>query len=157
VDDYDIRKQQVVERALAAKLGLWGALLTSHTVMLSVTVALLVAVKPAETWPFRLIGFIAVVCMLLVLLNPAQTKSQYELIGKRLVDPEAEPKRRGLATIDRLTYATASPISRRSLRRSASRLGLCFSRGRSQVGERDAQPSVAADPLRRASPAYAGR
>ena len=98
MDDYEIRKQQVFERALAAKLGLWGALLTSHTVMLSVAVALLVAVKPAEAWPFRLTGFIAVVCMLLVLLNLAQTKSQYELIGKRLADPEADL---GEATRDR--------------------------------------------------------
>ncbi len=90
MENYDIRVQHVVERALAAKFGLWAALLTSHTVMLSVAVALLVAVKPVEAWFFRLTGFIAVICMLLVLLNLALTKSQYELIGKRLADPEAD-------------------------------------------------------------------
>lgn len=90
MDDYDIRVQHIVERALTAKFSLWAALLTSHTVMLSVAVALLAAVKPVEAWFFRLTGFIAVICMLLVLLNLVLTKLQYELIGKRLADPEVE-------------------------------------------------------------------
>lgn len=73
-----------------AKFGLWGALLTSHTVMLSVAVALLLAVRPVEAWPFSLISVIAIVCIPLVLLIFVLTKSQYEVIGKRVANPEAD-------------------------------------------------------------------
>ncbi len=90
MNDYDARLQQVVERTLAAKSGLWVGLLTSHTVMLSVAVALLVTVNPTEAWPFKLIGVLAIISVLLVLLNQALTKAQYELIGRRLTNPEAD-------------------------------------------------------------------
>lgn len=142
VDDYDIRVQQVVERALAAKFGLWGALLTSHTVMLSVAGALLLAVKPVDAWPFTLIGVIAIICIPLVLLNFVLTKSQYEVMGKRVVNPAAE-----LGETTRV----------RDLRHAVIRHGFSgvaeivavigvaleafFSRGHSSTGEGDAQPS----------------
>jgi hypothetical protein len=90
MDDYDGRLQQIAERTLTAKFGLWSALLTAHTVLLSVAVALLVTVKPLEAWRFKLGGFIAIFCMVVLLLNFALTKSQYELIGQRLTNPNAE-------------------------------------------------------------------
>jgi len=90
MDDYDERLQQIAERTLTAKLSLWSALLTAHTVLLSVAVAILLTVKPLEAWRFKLGGFIAIVCMLVLLLNFALTKSQYELIGQRLTNPDGE-------------------------------------------------------------------
>lgn len=90
MDDYDSRIQQIAERTLSAKFGLWSALLTAHTVLLSVAVALLVVVKPPEAWRFKLCGFIAIVCIVVLLLNFALAKSQYELIGQRLVNAETE-------------------------------------------------------------------
>jgi hypothetical protein len=88
--DYDGRLQQIAERTLMAKFGLWSALLTAHTVILSVAVALLVTAKPTEAWRFKLGGFIAIFCMVVLLLNFVLTKSQYEQIGRRLADSEAE-------------------------------------------------------------------
>lgn len=90
MDDYDGRLQQIAERTLTAKLSLWSALLTAHTVLLSVVVALLVTVKSFEASRFKLGGFIAIVCMLVLLLNFALTKAQYELIGQRLTNPNGE-------------------------------------------------------------------
>lgn len=88
--DYDGRLQQITERTLTAKFSLWSALLTAHTVMLSVAVALLVTAKPPEAWRFQLVGFVAILCMVALLLNFALTKSQYEKIGQRLADPEVQ-------------------------------------------------------------------
>lgn len=88
MDDCDGRLQQITERTLTAKLSLWSALLTAHTVLLSVAVALLVTVKPLEAWRFKLGGIITIVCMLVLLLNFALTKSQYELMGQRLTNPD---------------------------------------------------------------------
>jgi hypothetical protein len=90
VTDYSSRLQQIAERTLTAKFNLWSALLTAHTVMLSVTVALLVTAKPPDAWRFQLPGFIAILCMVALLLNFALTKSQYEKIGQRLLDPELQ-------------------------------------------------------------------
>jgi hypothetical protein len=90
MDDYEERRQQISERMLTAKFSLWSALLTAHTVMLSVVVALLVTVKPTDAWRFKLGGFIAILSMAMLLLNFALTKSQYERIGQRLSNPGAE-------------------------------------------------------------------
>jgi hypothetical protein len=90
MDDYHGRFQQISERTLTAKFCLWTALLTAHTVMLSVSVALLVTVEPIGVWRFKLGGFIAICCMVVLLLNYMLTKFQYEQIGRRLSDSEAE-------------------------------------------------------------------
>ncbi len=90
MDNYEWRLQQIAERALTAKFSLWSALITAHTVLLSVAVALFVTVKPPEAWRFKLCGFIAIVCLVVLLLNFALTKSQYELIGQRLVNADTE-------------------------------------------------------------------
>jgi ABC-type uncharacterized transport system fused permease/ATPase subunit len=80
-DNYDDRLQQVAERTLAAKFSLWTGLLTAHTVLLSVAAAILVTVTPPAGWSFRLAGLIAIFCVVVLLLNFALTKAQYELIG----------------------------------------------------------------------------
>ena len=90
MDKYDERLQQITERTLTARFSLWAALLTAHTVMLSVSVALLVTAKHIEVCFFKLCGFIAICCMIAVLLNFWLTKSQYEQIGRRTAEPEAE-------------------------------------------------------------------
>ncbi len=58
--------------------------------MLSVSVALLVTAKPIGVCLFKLCGFIAICCMIMVLLNFWLTKSQYEQIGRRSAEPKAE-------------------------------------------------------------------
>ena len=90
MDDYEGRLQQIAERTLTAKFSLWSALLTAHTVLLSVAVALLLTVEPPEAWRFKLGGFIAILCMVALLLNFALTKSQYEQIGQRLTHPDGK-------------------------------------------------------------------
>ena len=90
MDTYENRTQQIAERLLAARYSLWSGMLTAHTVLLSVAVALLPGVEKAIAWRFKLVGYIAILCMLLVLLCFASTKGQYEAIGQRLADPEQE-------------------------------------------------------------------
>lgn len=91
MDEYAERQQQIVERTLSAKFSLWFALLTAHTVLLSVAVALLVADVTAERSVFKFVGYLAILCVAILLLNFAVAKSQYEIIGQRLAEPEAEP------------------------------------------------------------------
>lgn len=90
MDKYAERLQQIKERTLSAKSSLWSALLTAHTVLLSVAVVLLVTQHPPLPWGFKLSGFLAILCMALLLLNFALTKAQYQIIGQRLANPEAE-------------------------------------------------------------------
>lgn len=90
MDEYAERQQQIADRMLSAKFSLWSALLTAHTVLLSVAVALLVTQHPPLLWGFKLVGFLAILCMTLLLLNFALTKAQYQTIGRRLANPEAE-------------------------------------------------------------------
>jgi hypothetical protein len=90
MDTYENRTQQIAERLLAARYSLWSGMLTAHTVLLSVAVALLPGAEKTMAWRFKLVGYIAILCMLLVLLCFASTKGQYEAIGQRLADPEQE-------------------------------------------------------------------
>ena len=90
MDTYEKRTQQIVERLLAARYSLWSGMLTAHTVLLSVAVALIPGAEQTIAWRFKLVGYIAILCMLLVLLCFASTKEQYEAIGQRLTDPERE-------------------------------------------------------------------
>ena len=90
MDDYDKRLQQIAERTLTAKFSFWSSLLTAHTVLLSVAVALLVADVTAEKSVFKFVGYVAILCVVLLLLNFAVAKSQYEIIGQRLAKPEVE-------------------------------------------------------------------
>ena len=99
VNEYDERLQQVVERTLSAKFSLWAALLTAHTVVLSVSVALVSSEHTRASF-FRLCGFVATCCVIAVLVNFWLTKSQYEQIGRRTADPKgplpAEERERDL-------------------------------------------------------------
>ncbi len=61
MDDYEERRQQIVERALSAKFNLWSAMLTAHTLLLSVAVALLVTGVPTGRGAFKLVGYVATV------------------------------------------------------------------------------------------------
>lgn len=89
MDRYDQRFQQVMERTLNAKFGLWAALLTAHTVILSVSVAL-VTTRHIGVWHFKVCGFIAICCVVAILANFWLTKSQYEQIGRRTAKHEVE-------------------------------------------------------------------
>ena len=89
MDRYEDRLQQITERTLAAKFSLWAALLTGHTVMLSVSVAL-VGAKHIVGCSLKLCGFIAICCVISILANFWLTKSQYEQIGRRTAETEAE-------------------------------------------------------------------
>jgi len=90
MDKYDERLQQVVERTLTAKFSFWSAMLTVHTVLLSVAVALLATDTATERWAFKLVGYMAIICMFLLLLNFALAKSQYDVIGQRLAAAEED-------------------------------------------------------------------
>lgn len=90
MDDYYELLQQMAERTLTAKFSLWGALLTAHTVLLSVSVALLVTGKAGGVWQFKVGGFVAISCIVALLLTFWLTKSQYDKIGRRLSCPESE-------------------------------------------------------------------
>lgn len=90
MDTYDKRAQQIYDRIRAARYSLWSGMLTAHTVLLSVAVALLPGAVKTVAWRFKSVGFIAILCMFLVLLCFLLTKVQYEAIGQRLSDPEQE-------------------------------------------------------------------
>ena len=90
MDDYNELLQQIAERTLTAKFSLWAALLTAHTVLLSVCVALLVTAKAGGVWWFKVGGFIAIGCIVVLLPTFWLTKSQYDHIGRRLSCPESD-------------------------------------------------------------------
>jgi len=90
VADYDDRMQQVVERALAAKFSFWSALLTAHTVLLSVSTALIFTGSGLDKTAFRYVGYMAIASMILVLLTFTVAKTQYETIGRRLAEFDKE-------------------------------------------------------------------
>jgi uncharacterized membrane protein YcjF (UPF0283 family) len=88
MDDYHERQQEIVERTLSAKLALWAAMLTVHSVFLSVAVGLLATDAIGDKLPFKWVGSLAIVSMILILLNFVMTKAQYEIIGHRLLESE---------------------------------------------------------------------
>ena len=89
MDAYENRTQQVIERLLVARYSFWSGMLTAHTVLLSVAVALLPSAGQ-NAWLFKLVGYIAILCMLLLLLCFASAKGQYEAIAQRVAFPEQE-------------------------------------------------------------------
>ena len=90
MDKFDERFQQITDRTLAARFSLLAALLTAHTVMLSVSVALLVTANHIEACFFKLGGIVAICGMIAILMTFWLTKSQYEQIGSRMARPEAQ-------------------------------------------------------------------
>jgi hypothetical protein len=83
---YDEKVEVIAERTLSAMYAFWSAMLTAHTVILSVSVAIPSAISTATEWQFRLAAFVAVVCMMFLLFNFASIRMQYEKIGQRLND-----------------------------------------------------------------------
>ncbi len=90
MDAYENRLQKIAERLLTARYSLWSGMLTAHTVLLSVAVALLPSATPEVAWRFRVVGYVAILGMAFVLLSFASTKGQYENIGARLNNSEQE-------------------------------------------------------------------
>lgn len=88
MDEYEERQREIAERTLSAKLALWAAMLTVHSVFLSVAVALLATEAIVDKAPFKWVGSLAMVSMILILLNFLMAKAQYQLIGQRLLEPE---------------------------------------------------------------------
>ena len=88
--NFDERIEFVKERTATAMYAFWSAMLTAHTVLLSVAVALSTATPLAVVWQFKLIGFMAMTSMVLLLLNFASVRMQYEAIGQRLLNFEAD-------------------------------------------------------------------
>ena len=89
MDEYELRQNQVNDRLIAARFNFWSVMLTSHTVLLSVSVALLTG-APKNAWIFKLVGFIAIACILFLLGSFALAKAQYEAIAYRLAFPAKE-------------------------------------------------------------------
>lgn len=76
----------VIEKSINAMFALWSAMLTAHTVILSVSAAVITTNSLSTNLQFKLIGLIAMTCMLLLLLNFATLRMQYEKIGQRLIN-----------------------------------------------------------------------
>lgn len=86
--NYEEQVQTTIERTSAAMYAFWSAMLTAHTVLLSVAVALPAVVSATTHWQFKLVGVLATVCMLFLLFNFASVRMQYEAIGQRLINHE---------------------------------------------------------------------
>ena len=89
MSNYDERIDVIAERTVSAMYAFWSAMLTAHTVMLSVAVAIPTAISSVVAWQFRFVGFVAVACMVFLLFNFASIRMQYEIIGQRLLNREA--------------------------------------------------------------------
>lgn len=88
---YNQKVESVTERLMSAMFSFWSAMLTAHTVILSVSVAL-ITTNPAAAaiTQFKALGLVASVSMLLLLLNFAATRKQYEEIGQRLINYDSD-------------------------------------------------------------------
>ena len=90
MSNYDTVLETITERTFTAMYAFWSALLTAHTVLLSVAVALPAIFIKTELWKFKLVGGAAIFSIFLILLNLAITRIQYKFIGRRLVGYQAE-------------------------------------------------------------------
>lgn len=90
MSEYDDRIGVIAERTSVAMHAFWSAMLTAHTVLLSVAVALPAAIPSAYLWQFKVVGATATACILALLFNFAAVRMQYEEIGRSLLDYEAE-------------------------------------------------------------------
>ena len=92
MNTYNSKLETIIERTSAAMYAFWSAMLTAHTVFLSVAVALPSVIPSAKLWQFKLVGILATICIFVLLFNFAMVRMQYEIIGKRLINYEAEVK-----------------------------------------------------------------
>jgi hypothetical protein len=91
MDPVDQRIERIAERVLSAKFGFWSAMLTTHTVFLSVAVALLATNLEVVRGAFKAVGCVAALGILGMVLNFALTKSQYQTMGVTLMGASNEP------------------------------------------------------------------
>ncbi len=91
MNNYEERLEAITERTSTAMSAFWSALLTAHTVVLSVAVALPSFAPTADLWQLKAVALLATACMFSLLFNFASVRMQYEAIGRRLMDLEAEP------------------------------------------------------------------
>ena len=87
---YDDRLKEITERTVAAMYAFWSAMLTAHTVLLSVAVGLSAVDSFFKQWQLRAVGILATASVFAVLFNFAALRKQYEDIGHRLHNCETE-------------------------------------------------------------------
>ena len=87
---FDDRMKEVTERMFSAMQALWSAMLTAHTVLLSVAVALPAISASPDQWQIKLVGLLATTSIFALLFNFAALRMQYEAIGLRLRNHESE-------------------------------------------------------------------
>lgn len=90
MSNYDERVKEITERTMAAMHAFWSAMLTAHTVLLSVAVALPAISTSSDQWQVKLVGALATASMIALLFNFAALRMQYEAIGHRLHNHESE-------------------------------------------------------------------
>lgn len=108
---YDQKLESVTEKSINAMFAFWSAMLTAHTVILSVAAAVITTSPSSSFFQFKLIGIIATACVMLLLLNFAALRMQYEAIGRRMVDPASD-----LSESDRVRDLQTANIRRISMR-----------------------------------------
>ncbi|MBA3031575.1 MAG: hypothetical protein KKF85_16430 [Gammaproteobacteria bacterium] len=89
MSNYDERVKEINERTMAAMHAFWSAMLTAHTVLLSVAVALPAISPSSDQWQVKLVGCLATASMFALLFNFAALRMQYEAIGHRLLHHES--------------------------------------------------------------------
>ncbi|MGQ0696937.1 MAG: hypothetical protein ACT4PZ_01720 [Panacagrimonas sp.] len=113
MSNYDERFQAITEKTSAAMSAFWSALLTAHTVLLSVAVALPSFAPAASFWQFKVVALLATACMFALLFNFAAVRMQYAAIGRRLLNWEP-----GLSDMERKKDITTA-MRRNSLIKAA--------------------------------------
>ena len=87
--NFDDRVKEVTERTFSAMQAFWSAMLTAHTVLLSVAVALPAISPSPDQWQIKLVGLLATTSIFALLFNFAALRMQYEAIGLRLHNHES--------------------------------------------------------------------
>lgn len=68
----------------------WSAMLTAHTVLLSVAVGLSAVDSFFKQWQIKAVGVLATASVFAILFNFAALREQYDAIGQRLQNSETD-------------------------------------------------------------------
>jgi hypothetical protein len=102
MSNFDDRVKEVTDRTFSAMQAFWSAMLTAHTVLLSVAVALPAISPSPDQWQIKLVGLLATASIFALLFNFAALRMQYEAIGRRLHNYESgltdEERRKDIST-----------------------------------------------------------
>jgi uncharacterized membrane protein YcjF (UPF0283 family) len=71
---------------MATMHAFWSAMLTAHTVLLSVAVGLSAVDSFVKQWQVKAVGVFAAASVFILLFNFAALRKQYEAIGQRLLN-----------------------------------------------------------------------